>query len=130
MAGCSCVDFSRLNNHRRTLDQVGESRDTFQSLVHYADQYRPKIIVLENVSGCEWGQVQSRMQDINYAAEFVKRDDIANLFQSVKQLAGTTVASEMHPYIAMIIGAFNHIVLINVEYHMYSRFLTFTTTGR
>lgn len=71
VAGCSCVDFSALNNARRSLDQVGESGDTFRATLHYVDKYRPKIVILENVRGADWKRKAGFFREVNYAAEWV-----------------------------------------------------------
>lgn len=54
IAGFSCVDFSALNNERKNLEQRGESGDTFFSMREYAKEYRPKVIILENVMTAPW----------------------------------------------------------------------------
>ncbi len=74
VAGFSCVDFSHLNVKKRTLEEMGESGDTFRAIYHYVDRHRPKIIVIENVYGAPWPGLKEAFQKANYAAEFVKLD--------------------------------------------------------
>ena len=59
VAGFSCVDFSRLNSKKKQLDDHGESGDTFFAILHYAKQFRPKVIILENVLGAPWAYIQA-----------------------------------------------------------------------
>ncbi|KAE9378131.1 hypothetical protein N431DRAFT_328897 [Stipitochalara longipes BDJ] len=54
VAGFCCDDFSTLNNVRKTLQQKGESGDTFFALVAYMKMYHPLLAVLENVIGAPW----------------------------------------------------------------------------
>jgi site-specific DNA-cytosine methylase len=54
VAGFACDDFSMLNNVRKTLDQKGESGDTFFAVKVYMKLYKPKIVILENVIGAPW----------------------------------------------------------------------------
>lgn len=59
VAGFSCVDFSRLNSSRKQLEDHGESGDTFRAILHYAKQFRPKIVILENVVGAPWQLIRA-----------------------------------------------------------------------
>ncbi|CZT44976.1 uncharacterized protein RSE6_05240 [Rhynchosporium secalis] len=54
IAGFCCDDFSHLNNRRKNLNANGESGDTFFAILEYADKYRPKMIILENVIKTPW----------------------------------------------------------------------------
>lgn len=54
VAGFSCVDFSNLNNSKKTLDEGGESGDTFKAIHRYIVQYRPALCILENIKGAPW----------------------------------------------------------------------------
>ncbi|KAI9883354.1 MAG: hypothetical protein M1823_004888 [Watsoniomyces obsoletus] len=74
VAGFSCVDFSNLNSHKRTIEQVGESSDTFRAIWHYAKVKRPTMIVLENVCSAPWAKIEKAWGEANYAAGFVKLD--------------------------------------------------------
>jgi site-specific DNA-cytosine methylase len=48
------VDFSPLNNHKKPLESLGESGDTFYGMIGYSNFKRPKCIILENVEGAPW----------------------------------------------------------------------------
>ncbi|KAL1633340.1 hypothetical protein SLS56_002976 [Neofusicoccum ribis] len=74
VAGFSCVDFSALNNKGKTIDQKGESRDTLEAILAYAKQWKPKIIVLENVYGAPWDDCVKRADAAGYAADYVRVD--------------------------------------------------------
>jgi site-specific DNA-cytosine methylase len=75
IAGFSCVDFSNLNNEKKTLKAGGESGDTFYAIKDYAAKYRPKIMILENVDGAPWQAIRdTAWADIGYVAEFYKVD--------------------------------------------------------
>jgi site-specific DNA-cytosine methylase len=74
VAGFSCVDFSSLNNVKRDLDAGGESGDTFKGVFHYAKKFHPTIIILENVNGAPWGQIQDLWPQIGYTATFMRVD--------------------------------------------------------
>jgi site-specific DNA-cytosine methylase len=54
IAGFACDDFSMLNNVRKTLEEKGESGDTFFAVKTYMKLYRPKIVILENVINAPW----------------------------------------------------------------------------
>lgn len=58
VAGSSCVDFSLLNPKRKSLQDVGESGDTLRAILDYAKQYRPAIIILENVKKAPWEEIK------------------------------------------------------------------------
>ncbi|KAB8204542.1 hypothetical protein BDV34DRAFT_235683 [Aspergillus parasiticus] len=68
IAGFSCVDFSSLNNKRKTLDDSGESGGTFWGILGYAKRYRPRIVVLENVRTAPWGKIAEAWGGIDYFA--------------------------------------------------------------
>ncbi|OMP81469.1 DNA repair protein rad5 [Diplodia seriata] len=74
VAGFSCVDFSTLNNRGKTLSEKGESRDTLEAILSYAERWTPKIIVLENVFGAPWSECVERAEKVGYAADYVRVD--------------------------------------------------------
>jgi site-specific DNA-cytosine methylase len=51
VAGFCCDDFSTLNNVQKTLEEKGESGDTFFAVIAYMEMYHPLLVVLENVIG-------------------------------------------------------------------------------
>ena len=59
VAGFACVDFSKLNKKSKKITDIGESSDTFRSILQYARRYRPKIIILENVEGAPWDLIRA-----------------------------------------------------------------------
>jgi site-specific DNA-cytosine methylase len=75
IAGFSCVDFSGLNNRKKGLGDGGESDDTLRAILDYAEKFRPKIMILENVSGAPWKMLtETIMPGIGYAAHFLRVD--------------------------------------------------------
>jgi len=69
IAGFSCVDFSHLNHKQKTLEDVGESGDTFNAIRTIARNTNPKILILENVRGAPWGKIALLFQP-KYARDF------------------------------------------------------------
>lgn len=87
IAGTCCVDFSIMNHAQKTLKAGGESGDTFFAMLAYAKVYRPRIIILENVSGAPWliekwpktkkgdpHGFDDEFRKIGYKPQFVKLD--------------------------------------------------------
>lgn len=74
IAGSSCKDYSGLNNQRKTFDEDGQSRSTFQGVLGYAERYRPRIVVLENVEGAPWPKIQAAWDEIGYETFVAKVD--------------------------------------------------------
>ncbi|KAF9883832.1 hypothetical protein FE257_002769 [Aspergillus nanangensis] len=74
IAGFSCVDFSCLNNKRKTLDDQGESSGTFWGIVRYARTYRPRMVILENVKTAPWEKIEHHWAEIDYFAVHVDVD--------------------------------------------------------
>ncbi|RDW90589.1 putative SNF2 family helicase [Aspergillus mulundensis] len=74
IAGFSCVDFSGLNNYQKTLDEKGESGDTFWGIVCYAKAYRPRMVILENVKTAPWAKIEEHWRDIDYIAVHMNVD--------------------------------------------------------
>lgn len=75
VAGFSCVDFSLLNNKTLKLQDGGESGDTFGAIRDYANVFRPKIIILENVCNAPWDLIKNElMPEIGYAAVHARVD--------------------------------------------------------
>jgi site-specific DNA-cytosine methylase len=66
IAGFSCVDFSNLNTKKKTLEESGESGQTFSAILGYAERHRPPLIVLENVKGAPWAKIEKLWQKIGY----------------------------------------------------------------
>ncbi|PKX99889.1 putative C-5 cytosine-specific DNA methylase [Aspergillus campestris IBT 28561] len=74
IAGFACVDFSNLNNNRKTLDQNGESGGTFWGIIRYARAYRPRMVILENVRSAPWDAIKEHWNEINYYSVYLGVD--------------------------------------------------------
>ncbi|KAK4703476.1 hypothetical protein P7C70_g2742, partial [Phenoliferia sp. Uapishka_3] len=74
VAGTSCVDYSPLNTEKKTIKAGGESGRTFFGMLDYVTRHKPKIVILENVSGAPWGAVSEEFEKIEYRADFVRLD--------------------------------------------------------
>jgi site-specific DNA-cytosine methylase len=73
IAGSSCVDISKLNSRKKT--EGGETEGTLQGILKYAENYRPKFIILENVRDKKhWDTLQTIIEDIGYMGEWVDVD--------------------------------------------------------
>lgn len=49
VAGFSCKDLSMMNSYKKTLMEMGTSGLTLKGVLDYAERYRPRLILLENV---------------------------------------------------------------------------------
>ena len=87
VAGFACVDFSYLNNKRKQLNvatseqgmdemitdflegktEHGESSTTLQAVIHYAKNYRPPIVILENVNSAPWDEIMACFTDMGFS---------------------------------------------------------------
>ncbi|RYO09693.1 hypothetical protein AA0119_g1001 [Alternaria tenuissima] len=78
IAGSVYKDLSRLNTRGKTLDDGGESGDTFQGMYAYTDRFRPSIVLLENVKNEKktWDDVMRRFDRIGYEAQWIYCDTI------------------------------------------------------
>jgi site-specific DNA-cytosine methylase len=70
VAGFSCVDFSVLNNERRSLDDSGESGQTFRAILAYVEKHRPPIVVLENVRHAPWKKIVEVWEKLGYWVDY------------------------------------------------------------
>lgn len=70
IAGFVCKDLSRLNSQQKTLDDDGESGDTFRAVYSLTKKTRPRIVLLENVKSESkvWDTIVSRWKEIDYEA--------------------------------------------------------------
>jgi site-specific DNA-cytosine methylase len=68
IAGTSCVDFSRLNKHRKDLDDEagGESSKTWYGVLSYVKAFRPAIVILENVKNAPYDHMMECYREIGY----------------------------------------------------------------
>ncbi|CRG84606.1 Cation-independent mannose-6-phosphate receptor [Talaromyces islandicus] len=74
VAGFSCVDYSNLNNWRKTFGQRGESDDTLRAVLAYCEVHKPRITVLENLSNAPWSQIGPAFEKIGYHFRSMKVD--------------------------------------------------------
>jgi site-specific DNA-cytosine methylase len=70
IAGFVCKDLSRLNTQQKSLDDDGESGDTWRAIYSYSQRFRPGMVLLENVKGLSklWNKVVSMWDKIGYEA--------------------------------------------------------------
>lgn len=66
IAGFACDDFSTMNNSRKTLEEKGESGDTFHAILASLPIIRPDIVILENVKGAPWKHEKCKGKKKNY----------------------------------------------------------------
>ncbi|KAI9805360.1 MAG: hypothetical protein M1833_005813 [Piccolia ochrophora] len=75
VAGFSCVDFSNLNGKKQTIDDNGESGNTFRAVFNYTLTWRPALVILENVCSAPWERLQKAFETTaDYSAQFIKLD--------------------------------------------------------
>ncbi|KAI4612008.1 hypothetical protein J4E80_007460 [Alternaria sp. BMP 0032] len=76
IAGFVCKDLSRMNNKGKTLDDGGESGDTWRAIYTYAERFRPSLVLLENVKNEKktWDDVVKRWAKIGYEAQWTYCD--------------------------------------------------------
>lgn len=79
VAGFVCKDLSSLNSKRKTVDDQGETGDTWRAIYHYAKHFQPGIVLLENVksTGSVWDDVVIRWSNIGYEAAWMYCDSKA-----------------------------------------------------
>jgi site-specific DNA-cytosine methylase len=54
VAGTCCVDFSMLNGKRQKLEANGESGRTFFATLDYMKEFKPRMVIFENVKSAPW----------------------------------------------------------------------------
>lgn len=74
VAGTSCVDYSNLNNDKKSIDDKGESGQTFRGMMSWVKKHMPPVVLLENVCNAPWEVVAKRFEDIGYASHFTRLD--------------------------------------------------------
>ncbi|KAK7183834.1 hypothetical protein PSPO01_10170 [Paraphaeosphaeria sporulosa] len=76
VAGFSCKNLSRQNNHQKTLKDNGESGETWTAVYEYSRRFRPSVVLLENVKSkaSTWDDVVSQWSDIDYEAGWLYCD--------------------------------------------------------
>ncbi len=73
IAGFACDDFSPLNVWQKSLEDKGESGDTFYAIRAYVEKFKPKIVILENVSGAPWLKVKPALLAKNSKAKSIDK---------------------------------------------------------
>ncbi|KAK5166378.1 hypothetical protein LTR04_000638 [Oleoguttula sp. CCFEE 6159] len=104
VAGFSCVDFSALNNRSKDLNDRGESGDTFNAVLAYANKWRPSIVVLENVSNAPWDDIQELLEKIDYACAW-QRVDTKDYYLPQTRRRGYLVGVDQRQYGKGVQGA-------------------------
>ena len=74
VAGTSCVDYSNLNNEQKTINEAGESGQTFRGMMTWVQKKQPPVVILENVCGAPWEEIALAFQAKGYAAHFMRVD--------------------------------------------------------
>lgn len=76
IAGFVCKDLSPLNSRKKTVDDQGETGDTWRAIYFYAKRFQPAIVLLENVKSDKWtwDDVVSRWSKVGYEAAWVYSD--------------------------------------------------------
>ncbi|KIJ65553.1 hypothetical protein HYDPIDRAFT_27554 [Hydnomerulius pinastri MD-312] len=74
VAGTSCVDYSNLNNEKKSIDGGGESGRTFHGMMSWVTNHRPPLVILENVCSAPWERVKDYFKRQGYSAEFMRVD--------------------------------------------------------
>ncbi|KAF2711651.1 hypothetical protein K504DRAFT_375054 [Pleomassaria siparia CBS 279.74] len=72
IAGFVCKDLSSLNAKKKTLMDGGESSDTWRALFNFAKEFRPSVILIENVKskGETWKDIQKKLLSIDYESQW------------------------------------------------------------
>lgn len=76
VVGFVCRDLSALNSKKKSVDDQGETGDTWRAVYFYAKRFQPRVVILENVKGDKalWDDVVSRWDKIGYEATWVYAD--------------------------------------------------------
>ncbi|KAJ4992203.1 hypothetical protein SVAN01_02222 [Stagonosporopsis vannaccii] len=76
IVGFVCKDLSSMNNKRRSVDDQGETGDTWRAVYYYAKKFQPGIVLLENVKADRrlWDDVVCRWRGVGYEAAWIYAD--------------------------------------------------------
>ena len=91
VAGTACVDYSGLNPNPKEWGKPGKSYHTFMAVANYANKFRPKIVLLENVSGAPLNQFEDHYKKIEYVPKAV-RVDTKNFYLAQTRCRGYMIA--------------------------------------
>ena len=98
VAGFSCIDFSNLNNKKKTFADDGQSAQTFFGILAYANRFRPRIIVLENIQNCPWPIVKKELKKINYRSIHTLVDSKDYYLPQTRKRGYLVAFDVRHPY--------------------------------
>ena len=85
VAGTACVDFSGLNTKQKKLEDGGESGSTFHALLKYAERYRPRLLVMENIQGAPWKEFAEAWSQYGYSTVHLSMDTKAYYIPQTRQ---------------------------------------------
>ena len=74
IAGTSCTDYSSLNNSKRTIDEEGESGQTWRGLEAWVRKWRPTLVIVENICTASSGKMSASLEQRGYSTRVVKID--------------------------------------------------------
>jgi len=76
IVGFVCKDLSSMNSKKKSVDDQGETGDTWRAVYFYAKRFQPGIVLLENVKADKrlWDDVVSRWRRIGYEASWIYAD--------------------------------------------------------
>ncbi|KAI9092807.1 hypothetical protein DFS34DRAFT_583593 [Phlyctochytrium arcticum] len=74
IAGTSCVDYSNLNNKKKTIHGGGESGKTFWGMLDWVKRQGPKLVILENVCSADWKSMTREFSKIGYVVTHARFD--------------------------------------------------------
>ncbi|KIY70594.1 hypothetical protein CYLTODRAFT_488004 [Cylindrobasidium torrendii FP15055 ss-10] len=74
IAGTACIDYSNLNNKKKTIHDKGKSGQTFYGMFEFVQKHRPPIVILENVCGAPWDYMAGLFEKEKYRAKHVRMD--------------------------------------------------------
>lgn len=107
MAGTCCVDFSGLNGNRQDLDALGESGRTLFATVHYMKEYKPKMVIFENVVNAPWVEKDGKkgfdhyVNEAGYTSRHMKLD-AKNFYVAQTRQRGYMICIRKHDaYLAL-----------------------------
>jgi site-specific DNA-cytosine methylase len=68
IAGFVCKDLSSLSTKKKTLNDGGESGDTWKALYTFVKKFRPSVVLIENVKStiATWNEVKGLWDEIEY----------------------------------------------------------------
>lgn len=76
VAGFSCKNLSAQNNFQKSLEENGESGETWRGVYQYSKRFRPRVVLLENVKSKKevWNGLVRQWAGIDYEAGWLYCD--------------------------------------------------------